>query len=148
MTTASIKLIDLDGTQGIYCTTQSHERRVHHCARQVISRKCSAIVEMTSSESGDVFNSSSSTTGRTANTDITARFGVASPDASDLMAMPTVMGDIMDVAGETRDQDQDEGPEFTATSFVIADSVMRSLNTTLSASHVFIGDGSSPRQKS
>ena len=91
---------------------------------------------MTSSESGDVLNTSSSTTGRTVNTDATARFGVASSENEDAFASPATVVGPDDIEEVPQAPDADGGPEFSASSYIIADVAMPSLNSTLTASHV------------
>ncbi|MFM7985381.1 MAG: hypothetical protein ACKPKO_39315, partial [Candidatus Fonsibacter sp.] len=103
---------------------------------------------MTSSESGDLNVSSSSMTAKTVNTDATARFGITSSEADEVFAAPAMaIGD----QGEDQEghpfHDADEGPEF-ASSYIIADAVMQSLSSTVTASHVLGAEGSSgSRQK-
>ncbi|MFM7986156.1 MAG: hypothetical protein ACKPKO_43275 [Candidatus Fonsibacter sp.] len=91
---------------------------------------------MTLSESAHILNSASTTTERTANTDATARFGVASSENECGFAFPATVAGPDDIAEVPQAQDADEGPEFSAKSFIIADVVMQSLSSTLTASHV------------
>ena len=62
--------------------------------------------------------------------------GAGSPEGDDANAMPSLVisetGDCMPLT----DGDAVEGSEFTANSFIIADAVMKSLASSLTASHV------------
>ncbi|MFM7978828.1 MAG: hypothetical protein ACKPKO_05885, partial [Candidatus Fonsibacter sp.] len=77
------------------------------------------------------------------NTDATARFGVASSETEDAFAFPATVAGQDDIDEIPQIQDADEGPEFSASSLIIADVVMQSLNSTLTASHVVGAEGSS-----
>ncbi|MFM7977776.1 MAG: hypothetical protein ACKPKO_00530, partial [Candidatus Fonsibacter sp.] len=106
---------------------------------------------MTSSESGELNVSSSSTAGKTVNTDATARFGITSSDTDEAFATPAMamIGDQGEAQEGHQFHDDDEGPEF-ASSYIIADAVMQSLSSmTMTASHILGAEGSSgSRQKS
>ena len=59
--------------------------------------------------------SSSSTTGKTVQTDATARFGITSSDTDEMFASPAMamIGDQGE-AQEGQQHDADEGPEFAS----------------------------------
>ena len=79
---------------------------------------------MTSSESGELNVSSSSTTGKTVNTDATARFGITSSDTDEVFATPAMaIGDQGEAQEGHQFHDADEGPEF-ASSYIIADAAV------------------------
>ena len=89
-------------------------------------------------KSGDQSLSLSSTSGRT-----TTRFSVESPNGDDATALPalamTGTGEIIPLT----DGDAVEGSEEVASSLITVDAVMRSLSSSLTASHVHGATGSS-----
>ena len=93
---------------------------------------------MAFSGSGDQSLSLTSTIGRT-----TTRFSVESPNGDEAMALPSL---VMTGAGESfllTDGHDVEGSEEAASSFIIVDAVMKSLSSSLTASHVHGATGSS-----